>query len=250
MCLTCGCGQPTNPHGDGRNLLLADLVAAAQAGGVTVEQAADNIPATLAGAITPTPPIQPGPLPTLVVDLDGLLAYTAEAYCCAVNAAFGTSYSADTISVYPISGAMSASEAQWLLAQQSQPDIFENVAPDWHAIDTINAAHRAGYHVIIATERRTQLAAVTGEWLDRREVHRDELRVLGPGGRAPMVTARFGRDQPAVVLDDKPAAEILLPRPGIQVWVPPRPYRPTSPPRPGVWRFNHWHAVRRALNLT
>lgn len=43
MCLTCGCHHPIDDHGDPRHITLGDLVAAAQAAGITVKQAAKNL---------------------------------------------------------------------------------------------------------------------------------------------------------------------------------------------------------------
>ena len=49
MCLTCGCGRPSDPHGDERNIVLAQLTAAAQAAGITTTEAAANVLATVGG---------------------------------------------------------------------------------------------------------------------------------------------------------------------------------------------------------
>jgi hypothetical protein len=43
MCLSCGCGEPNESHGDPRNITMQKLEEAAQAGGITPEQAAQNI---------------------------------------------------------------------------------------------------------------------------------------------------------------------------------------------------------------
>lgn len=51
MCLSCGCCDPPNDHGDARNITLLILQGAAQAAGISPEQAAANIVATLAGPV-------------------------------------------------------------------------------------------------------------------------------------------------------------------------------------------------------
>lgn len=56
MCMTCGCHEPFNPHGDPANITYADLAAAADAAGISVEQAAANLTATLADTHTRTDP--------------------------------------------------------------------------------------------------------------------------------------------------------------------------------------------------
>lgn len=43
MCVTCGCGIPEDNHGDERNITLSELQAAAEAVGITLEEAVDNI---------------------------------------------------------------------------------------------------------------------------------------------------------------------------------------------------------------
>jgi hypothetical protein len=43
MCLSCGCGEPNQDHGDPRNIIMQKLEEAAQAGDTTPEQAAQNI---------------------------------------------------------------------------------------------------------------------------------------------------------------------------------------------------------------
>ena len=48
MCLSCGCGQPYEDHGNQANITYEDLQKAAESEGITVEQAADNIKAGLA----------------------------------------------------------------------------------------------------------------------------------------------------------------------------------------------------------
>jgi hypothetical protein len=43
MCVTCGCGEYENDHGDKRNITLKGLEDAAAAAGTTVQQVAQNI---------------------------------------------------------------------------------------------------------------------------------------------------------------------------------------------------------------
>ena len=47
MCLSCGCGEPNEAHGNDANITLDDLKKAAESEGISVEQAADNIKAGL-----------------------------------------------------------------------------------------------------------------------------------------------------------------------------------------------------------
>jgi hypothetical protein len=43
MCMTCGCGEPMNRHGEDANITYDQLQAAANAAGIDPEKAADNI---------------------------------------------------------------------------------------------------------------------------------------------------------------------------------------------------------------
>jgi hypothetical protein len=43
MCLSCGCGEPNERHGDERHITQDDLAAAARAAEISPRQAAQNI---------------------------------------------------------------------------------------------------------------------------------------------------------------------------------------------------------------
>jgi hypothetical protein len=47
MCLSCGCGEPNDNHGDDRHITLDMLQEAAEAAEVSTEEAANNIVETL-----------------------------------------------------------------------------------------------------------------------------------------------------------------------------------------------------------
>lgn len=47
MCLTCGCGEPNEDHGNADQITYEELKKAADANGITVEEAANNITAGL-----------------------------------------------------------------------------------------------------------------------------------------------------------------------------------------------------------
>ena len=48
MCLSCGCGNPNKDYGDNRHITMKDVDQAAQAAGVTRDQAVQNIVNTVA----------------------------------------------------------------------------------------------------------------------------------------------------------------------------------------------------------
>lgn len=43
MCANCGCGAPEATHGDDRNILWSEVVASAEAVGISPTEAAQNI---------------------------------------------------------------------------------------------------------------------------------------------------------------------------------------------------------------
>ena len=43
MCLSCGCGEPNDNHGDARHITQEMLQAAAEAAEITTDEAAHNI---------------------------------------------------------------------------------------------------------------------------------------------------------------------------------------------------------------
>lgn len=47
MCLSCGCGEPNADHGDNRHITADQLDAAAEAAGISDQEAAQNIVASL-----------------------------------------------------------------------------------------------------------------------------------------------------------------------------------------------------------
>jgi len=47
MCLTCGCGVPNDDHGDDRHITYDDLVTAAEAAEIEVDEAARNLQETV-----------------------------------------------------------------------------------------------------------------------------------------------------------------------------------------------------------
>lgn len=237
MCLDCGCGSPFDSHGDPRHLTLTGLAAAAEASGISIRQAAQNIHDTL--------PV-PGPLPRLYVDVDGTLAFQPEATIVAVNARFGTAYTiADDTGSYPFTATLPPEQQQWQRAQQAVLDV--NLAPDTLAIDVLTRAAAHGYPITVCTERDPSLTQVTRAWVAYWRIPADQVAVTGPGGKRALMEAN-GPADPAVLIDDAPANESLA-RPGVQVWVPPRPWTPSGPAQDGVWRFPDWGEVAAALGL-
>ena len=47
MCMSCGCGEPHETHGDKRNIIYADLKKAGDASKISVKEAVRNMEKTL-----------------------------------------------------------------------------------------------------------------------------------------------------------------------------------------------------------
>jgi hypothetical protein len=48
MCASCGCGEPNEQHGDSAHITLSQVEAAANAAGISPEEAAKNIESSVA----------------------------------------------------------------------------------------------------------------------------------------------------------------------------------------------------------
>jgi hypothetical protein len=48
MCVSCGCGQYQDNHGDQRHITMNDIKAAAEAAGISAEDVAENIDEAIA----------------------------------------------------------------------------------------------------------------------------------------------------------------------------------------------------------
>jgi hypothetical protein len=242
-------------HGHPDNFLLSELQAAAKAGGTPTTVAAWNIPRTLMVAAEPGWPPQPfhtATRPTLVWDVDGVLAFTAEAAVMALNARYGTTYDVMTQRFFPgtlIGTALPAEQAAWLAAQLTDPVVLRQIAPDWHAIDTMTGAAAAGYTTTIVTERPPGTGNATRQWLAAwgcPDV--PPVVAVGRGAKPAYMAARFGPAAPAVLIDDNPAARVSIARNGIQVWSPQRPYTPKTR-REHTRTFGAWPEARYWLGI-
>jgi hypothetical protein len=232
---------------------MRDLRRAAAAAGVSVAEAGWNIPRTLTVATTPAwPPPMAGltSRPVLVWDVDGVLAFTAEALTAALNARFGTAYSPQSQGFFTgrISrAALPPEQAEWLVRQFGS--IVPSMAPDWHAADTMTTAAAAGYPTVIVTERSPELAGPTRQWLSDWGIAPPPLSAVGPGQKPAWMAARFGPASPAVLIDDNALVRRTIARPGVETWLPARPYNSPAPERVHTRLFTSWPAVRYWLGL-
>jgi hypothetical protein len=188
---------------------------------------------------------------TIAWDVDGVLAFTAEALCTALNAAFGTSYSPAAQEFFPgalIPSRLPPVQAAWIAGQLRNPGFLQGFAPDFRALDVLADADAAGFRCEIVTEREPGLAGATAAWLTAWGAPSLPVHAVGHGQKPAFMASAFGPGRPAVLIDDNPAVKITIARPGVQVWLPARPYN-DGPDRGDARRFTSWHQVRRWLGL-
>jgi hypothetical protein len=237
--------MPAVDHGDPGNIVMGELAAAAVAGGTTVTEAAWNIPRTLTAAGLPDWPPALGVLhgrPAVAFDCDGILAFTAEALATAINAKFGSSHDPGGQSFFPgtlITTALPYEQGVYAAALFRDPVFLCAVAPDWRAVDTMNAAVAAGFEVLVVTERPPEMREATVSWLDSWGASVCDVYAVGHGGKSVFMHGRYGPSRPAVLIDDNPAARLTVASDGIDVWTPERPYTPAGE-RAHTRTFTSW----------
>ena len=189
--------------------------------------------------------------PALVFDCDGILCFTAEALCTALNARFGTTYSPQGQSFFPgtlLVHKLPAGQAGWLEQEMRLPAFVAAYAPDFHALDALRDSWDAGFSVSVVTEREPDLQDATTDWLHDWGAPPVPVIAVGAGNKPAYLGAKYGPGNDAVLIDDNPAVEITIARPGIDVWTPERPYTP-SVPRDHVRPFASWAVARYWLHL-
>lgn len=252
--MQCGCFSPRDGHSSKANITLKDLTRAAAISGIPVMEAASNIPATVLAATEPGWPPEDAPLtvkPTLVWDCDGILSFTAEGLCAALNAKFGTRYGPQSQGFFPgtlLVHRLPPEQGAWAQAMLSNPVFLAALAPDFHALDTLIDAYNAGWACEVTTERAPECENATREWLDGWGVPPVSVHAVGHGNKPGWMASRYGPPMPAVLIDDSPLAQTAIARPGISVWSPQRPYTPPVH-RAQVRDFPSWRHARYWLGL-
>ena len=165
--------------------------------------------------------------PLVVCDIDNVLAFHAEAVCCALNARSGTNRTPATLTAYPFGSFLPPDEAAWLSRFCSRDAWAANMAPDLKAITALSAVRSSGCPVTVASDRNPLIADATRDWLDSWGVQRDGTVLEGPGSKRAAL-ASCGPTSPGVLLDDDPRQWLLAARAGVEVWSPKRPWTPAG----------------------
>jgi hypothetical protein len=129
-------------------------------------------------------------------------------------------------------------------------DIHGCAAPDWQAARTMLDAAAAGYPVRIVSGRPEAQAGPTVAWLQARGITPVPQVTCTSGRKPEWMAARHGPDSPAILIDDNPAIRMSIARPGIETWLPARPYNTPAPARPFTRTFSTWAQARYWLGLS
>jgi len=184
--------------------------------------------------------------PTILCDVDNTLAWTMNQVLGMLNARFDTNVRLADVTVYHFEANLPIDQSTWVKMQLSKAITYANIAPDFHAIDSINALHSRGYNVVIGTSRATTMKSVTAAWLEEWGVQYDDL-VVGPTAKIDFAMSTSN----IIAIDDDPASALKLAEHGAQVWIPDRTYTPAwckSSKITNVQVFSDWDAL--LTNLT
>jgi hypothetical protein len=179
--------------------------------------------------------------PTIISDIDGVLANYVSAACEAVNGHFATQYT--PMAWWSYRGPFSADEYDWLVSERFGDGAFWMAeSPHYDAIAALGALGAQGYHLIISSEAPAEQRSARVAWLEHYEVPYNELYLVGPGGKAELC-AGFDAEHPAVLIDDNPARWVDCAHEGIEILCPRTPYCPVIASEPNVTIFDRFSEV-------
>lgn len=182
--------------------------------------------------------------PTIVCDVDGVLACLESAAIGGVNARFGTAYTLDSAKQYSFEGWLPPEQWAWLAVQFDTPAFYSTMAPDYRGIDALAKLYAAGYYVIIASDRPDAVTPATKQWLADAGVGYDEIHD-GKDIKA-QIAGQYGPDAPMILIDDDPK-KMLLARQGVEVWAPRFRWTPMDLGLPFTFVFVDWSEVTERL---
>lgn len=219
------------------------MMDAAEAAGISVAEAAQNIVATV-GNVADNGAVFLAALnkPTIICDIDGVLCDYAGAACASVNARFGTSYLPSMFTTYQ--GPFNKTERDWLYEERYGDGAFwAAMSPDTEAIAALRRLAEV-HPTIVSSERPTAAKEATTAWLELYGVPNDALYLVGPGGKRAIVDQY--QDRQLVLIDDNPARWLDCARPNVTILTPSRTWVPEPVGYP-VTVFQSWDDVEDLL---
>ncbi len=176
--------------------------------------------------------------PTLLFDTDDVICFEADVLCDVLNAGFGLGLEVSKLTQrHPMP--IKKKQKKWLNRWHNQPIAYVNLAPDFKAIAAITTLHDEGYHIILSSDRDPSCRQVTQQWYDAWQVPYDAVAVNGPQTKEAII-ATHGPNNPIILIDDDARRMFTLPRDGVQVWSPLRPWTPSKIPTQNTWVFTDW----------
>ena len=186
--------------------------------------------------------------PDIICDTDDTIAFEAEELCSVLNAHFGLSLELATLTDYhPLQLPKGQGMNKFLKQWRQNPLCYINHAPDYEAIGGVTALHDAGFDITLASDRPVEMMTITTNWYQQWGVPYDAVFVNGDGSKAAL-TAMHNPANPCILIDDDPRNASLA-RPGVQVWLPFRPWTPPNLAGPYTWVFHSWADVLARLGL-
>ena len=178
--------------------------------------------------------------PTVICDIDGILADYVSAACEAVNGHFGTSYT--PMVWWSYRGPFSAEQYDWLVTERFSDGAFwMSESPHYDAIGALHDLAVGGYRIVLSSEAPVEQKAARTAWIEHYGVPYNELYLVGPGGKAELCAAH-GAENPAVLIDDNPARWSDCARGGVWVFTPRTSYTPSEIP-PNVEVFERFGEI-------
>lgn len=186
--------------------------------------------------------------PDIICDTDDTLCFEAEELISIANAMFGFNLELAILTDYhPLTFPKGVGANKWLKNWRNDPRCYVNHAPDYDAIAGIGALRDAGYHVTVSSDRPATMEQVSRNWYAQWQVPYDEMVIAGPGSKA-MLCGQHSADNPCILIDDNPNNASLA-RPGVQVWIPYRPWTPAGLDGAYVWVFHSWRELLARLGV-
>jgi hypothetical protein len=179
--------------------------------------------------------------PTIICDVDGVLANFCSAACEAVNAHFGTSYTPMIWTTYR--GPFNDEEHAWLVSERFTDAAFwMSESPNRDAIGALHQLATAGYRIVVSSERPAEQSAASIVWLEFYRVPLNQVYLIGPGGKVALCS-EHGPDNPAILIDDSPERWTDCAGEGVEILCPRTGYTPDSDGVAHVQVFDHFHQI-------
>jgi hypothetical protein len=176
--------------------------------------------------------------PTVVSDIDGIIADWVSAACEAVNGHFGTGYT--PMVWWSWAGPFSAEERDWLTTERHADSAFwMSLSPFGEMVDTLHELAALGYRLVLSSEMPAEQRAARTAWLEWHDVPYNELYLIGTGGKVALCS-QSSDEYPVTLIDDNPQRWVdCALYPGVEILCPRRTYTPEIASERNVALYDH-----------